>query len=199
MVITSPQVTGVQRIEVLQVGPDATTVLYTVVLSNAGPTATPDNLGPELITFLPPCAQIVPGSATANNGTVTVVDGQVLLWSGSVAPDGDNPRTTVSATVLVPNSGGGIGDRRRAAGTPVPNVTWWQSIILSDNDRSGDNETLSLTGTAPGNVEPSRLVVSATPATIPTLSTAGGTALGLLLAGAALWLLRRRGTPRGAD
>lgn len=188
-----PQVTGVHSVKVISVGADFTTVQYTVDLVNLSLTAV---RGVEVITFLPGCSKVL--DITADSGTTTLGDGYIL-WTVDLTKAGsDSSRTQVRASVIVPSStpiGIRAGLGSRAATTP--NVTWWQSIILTDNDLSGDNETLSLTGTAPDNVDPIRLVLGAPPvAAVPSLSTVGLNVLALLLASAAIWLLRRRTVSR---
>jgi len=184
-----PQITGIASVAVLAVDANFTTVQYQVDLTNSGPTAAK---GFDVITFLPRCARVL--SVTAPDGTATA--GPAFIhWKVSLPPKlgTDSPRTQVRASVIVPNSTPlGIRAGLGATDPTTPNVTWWQSMILTDNDLSGDNETLSLTGTAPGNVDPIRLVLGVAPVAVPSLSAVGLVALALLLAGAALWRLRRR-------
>lgn len=202
-----PWIVGSHRVTVLQEDPSGLTIEYEVTLENLGPAPQPDNPGPELITFLPLCATVVPGSATATSGTVDVAADQVI-WNGNLGPapaaasalraqENRSNTATVEVTVKVPNIPiQRIAARALPAAASEGRVTWWQSTILSDADLSGDNETLSLTDDPglPGQVDPTPVAsVHNSVAEIPTVSELGLLALALLLAAAALRLLRRRG------
>jgi uncharacterized repeat protein (TIGR01451 family) len=152
------------------------TVTYTIVIHNTGNTASLDNAGHELTDVLPAALTLV--NATASSGTVTP-SGNTVTWDGSV-PAGGTVTITITATI---NEG--------FAQTTVSN----QGTVSFDSDLNGSNETTVMTDdpTVGGASNPTTFVVSpATAAEVPTLSTFGLMALGLLLLVAAWGLLRRR-------
>lgn len=104
------------------------TITYTVVLSNSGSAASPDNAGDEFTDVLPAGLTLVSANATsptafANIGTNTVT------WNGSVAAAG-SVTITITATI---NTG--------AQGTTITN----QGTYNWDADLTGDNESSGVT------------------------------------------------------
>jgi uncharacterized repeat protein (TIGR01451 family) len=156
-------------------------VTYTIVLTNSGSSATPDNAGNELTDVLP--SSLTPVSATATSGTA-VLAGNTVTWNGSV-PAGGSVTITITATI-----------KASAADSVISN----QATFAYDADLNGTNESTGTTDdpTKPGANDPTTITVAAAGITdIPTLSDLGLLALGLGLAFAAWITLRRR--PRQAS
>ncbi len=152
------------------------TVTYTIVLSNSGSSATPDNPGNELTDVLP--SSLTPVSATASSGTA-LLTGNTVTWNGSV-PAGGSVTITIVATI-----------KASAADSVITN----QATFAYDADLNGTNESTGTTDdpTKPGANDPTTITVApAGIADIPTLSDLGLLALGLGLALAAWITLRRR-------
>jgi uncharacterized repeat protein (TIGR01451 family) len=156
------------------------TVTYTIVISNSGASASPDNAGDELTDVLPAglalvSASATSGSATANTGTNTVT------WNGSI-PAAGSVTITITATIN---------------GVPGSTITN-QATVSYDADLNGSNEASALTDdpAVGGASDPTGFIVIAeqTAAEIPTVSEVGLIALALTLALAAWSLLRRRTT-----
>ncbi|HKI02764.1 MAG TPA: M36 family metallopeptidase [Thermoanaerobaculia bacterium] len=152
------------------------TLTYTVVLSNSGTGAQADNPGNEFTDVLPASVTLV--SANATSGAATTA-GNTVNWNGSIAAGG-SVTITITATV---NAG--------TAGQTVSN----QGSISYDSNGDGTNDAAGVTdnpGTqAPG--DPTTIVIGgAGIVDVPTLSEVGLAALILTLAGAALFLMRRR-------
>jgi hypothetical protein len=175
------------------------TVEYEVTLTNLGPAPQYDNPGPEMVTFLPPCSEVL--EATATQGTVTVFPGSAVTWDGTLAAATAARAaadTTVQAKVKVPKTipirEFGPGAHREE--TPPPFVTWWQSMVLSDAHLTGVNDTVTMSDDPdqPGEVDPTEIEVAAppapAPAEIPAVSEVGLAALALLIAAAAARRLR---------
>ncbi|HEX3553658.1 MAG TPA: carboxypeptidase regulatory-like domain-containing protein [Thermoanaerobaculia bacterium] len=152
-------------------------ITYTVTLTNSGTGAQADNPGNEFTDVLPPELALVSanassGTAAANTGTNTVT------WNGAIPLSG-TVTITITATILP-----------AAAGNTVSN----QGTIAFDGDGNGTNESTAQTddpGVA-GAANPTSIQVAAAPGDIPTLSTFGLLLLGLVLAGLALAMLKRR-------
>ncbi len=152
------------------------TVVYTVVLTNAGPGAQADNPGNEFTDVLPSGLALV--SATASSGTAAANTGtNTVTWNGAI-PAGGSVTITITATILP-----------AAAGTTVSN----QGTISFDADGNGTNESTAQTDdpTKPGTADATTIQVAAL-AAIPTLSTFGLALLALTLAGLCVGLLKRR-------
>ena len=156
------------------------TVTYTVTLSNGGPGVQGDNPGNEFTDPLPSTLALVSassttGAAVANTGANTVT------WNGSLG-SGASVIITYNATILP-----------SAAGTSVSN----QGNILFDASGGGVNTTAALTDdpTVAGANNPTTITVQASLLEIPTLSGSGLLLMGMILAGLALVLLKRRHGP----
>jgi uncharacterized repeat protein (TIGR01451 family) len=155
------------------------TVIYTVVLSNAGPAAQADNPGDEFTDVLAPELALISASASSGTTAVTGVGGGTVTWNGAI-PAGGSVTLFISATILP-----------AVAGTTISN----QGTLAFDADGNGTNETSAVTDDPdqPGSGDPTsfRVVDGLAPVEIPTVSTLGLLLLALLLAGAALTLIRR--------
>ena len=159
---------------------EGSTLTYTVVLTNTGTGAQADNPGNEFTDVLPASVTLV--SATATSGTaVPNVGTNTVTWNGSIAAGG-SVTITITATVDAGTAGqtvsnqGTISYDSNGDGTNDASGT-------TDNPgtpAAGDPTTVVITGGGPGVVE------------VPTLSEVGLAALILTLAGAALFLMRRR-------
>ena len=153
------------------------TVTYTIVISNSGGAASPDNAGHEFTDTLPATLNLV--SATATSGTAATA-GNTVNWDGSVPASG-SVTITITATI------------NAAAGTVISN----QGTVLYDADLNGSNETTVLTDdpSAGGASDPTTFTVVAAPTPeVPTLSEWGLMLLGFSLLLAAWSVLRRRQT-----
>ncbi|MBW8874744.1 MAG: IPTL-CTERM sorting domain-containing protein [Acidobacteria bacterium] len=102
------------------------TVTYTIVLSNSGSSASPDNPGNELTDAVPAGLTVV--SATATSGTAANA-GNNVTWNGSI-PAAGSVTLTITATV---NAG--------AQGTTQCN----QASFAFDADLNGTNESTGTT------------------------------------------------------
>jgi uncharacterized repeat protein (TIGR01451 family) len=160
------------------------TITYTVVLSNSGPSAQADNFGNEFTDILPAGLTLV--SATATSGTAAAAGANTVIWHGSI-PAAGSVTITITATINPAN----------APGTTISN----QGFFSHDADGNGDNESFRLTDnpdTDTIGADPTSFVVAAGgpapgPANIPALDEAGLALLVLLLAmGGALTLRKRR-------
>jgi hypothetical protein len=200
--VGGPSIVGTHRVKILSRAPGGVTVEYSVLLENRGPAAQRDNPGPELITYFPPCTQIDPASISVSSGSAQICAGGVR-WDGELPPitalraKDSTARITVVGTTppddpilrsrIQPAKSAGLAAAQTSA-------LWWQSMILSDTDQSGDNETLSLTDDPdlPGEADPTPVFVEqeAEAVEIPAVSAIGLLALTLLLALAASRLLR---------
>jgi uncharacterized repeat protein (TIGR01451 family) len=152
------------------------TVTYTIVISNSGNTASPDNAGNELTDVLPAGVTLV--GATATSGTAAT-SGNTATWNGSV-PAGGSVTVTITATIT------------GAAGSTISN----QGSVSYDADLNGTNETTVQTDNPAvgGASDPTTFVVAGgvIPPAVPTLSDWGLMLLGLGLLFAAWSVLRRR-------
>ncbi len=151
------------------------TIIYTVTLTNNGTSSQPDNPGNEFTDVLPSTLTLVSAGATSG---VAAVAGNTVTWNGSIAPVGGSVTITINALI---NTGG----------QAIAN----QGQVAFDADGNGTNEANAVTDD-PGTAAPGdpTVVIAAAPllADIPTLSEIGFAALALLLAGAALFRMRRR-------
>jgi uncharacterized repeat protein (TIGR01451 family) len=156
------------------------TITYTIVISNTGGSASPDNVGNEFTDVLPATLTLVSASATSGTAVATVGTNTVT-WNGSV-PAAGSVTITITATV-----------KPSAAGTTVSN----QGSVSYDADLNGSNETTVLTdnpATGTPNDPTSVIIPQGAVVTIPTVSDFGLLALGLALLLAAWSTLRRRTT-----
>jgi uncharacterized repeat protein (TIGR01451 family) len=120
-------------------------VTYRVALTNAGPSAQPDNPGHELADILPASLDLV--SADATTGTVAAdLPGNAVTWDGSLL-GGASVTVTIHARVRP----------TVALGAIVAN----QATLYYDADGSGTNEATALTDDPgrPGASDPTRFVV----------------------------------------
>jgi len=148
-------------------------IVYTIVVTNAGPGDQGDNPGDEFTDILPP--QLSATSATASSGTIGLA-GNTVTWNGAI-PAGESVTITINATI---NAGTG--------GMVVVN----QGEISYDSVGDGSNNATRLTDdpTVGGAEDPTVFTVQAIEA-IPTLRGAGLALLILAMAGAAVVALRR--------
>lgn len=158
------------------------TITYTIVISNSGGSATPDNVGNEFTDVLPASLTLVSASATSGTA-VANVGTNTVTWNGSI-PAADSVTITITATI---DPG--------TQGTTISN----QGSVSYDADLNGSNETTVQTDdpAAGGGSDPTTVTVvggPTSPAEIPTVSELGLLALGLSLLLAAWSVLRRRTT-----
>ncbi len=153
-------------------------VTYTVTLTNHGSAAQLDNPGDELTDVLPP--QLVLTGAAASSGTASVnLATNTASWNGSI-PAAGSVTVTIQATI-----------RSDVGGEAISN----QGTVFFDADGNGTNESSAPTDDpgVGGTADPTVFTALSLPQ-VPTLSTLGLAALGLLLAVAAAISLRRRRT-----
>ena len=139
-------------------------VTYTVVLTNAGPSAQADNPGNELTDVLPASLTLV--SATASSGTaVATVGTNTVTWDGSLA-NGASVTITISATIAAST----------APGTAVAN----QGTVSFDADGNGTNESTALTDDpgVSGTADPTTFTTSTEPTLTATKTVTGRFTLG---------------------
>jgi uncharacterized protein len=154
------------------------TVIYTIEIFNAGPAAQLDNPGDELTDILPPelilvSASASSGMATANLGTNTVT------WNGTIAA---NATVTISINAEIADG--------LAIGTQILN----QATLAFDADGNGSNEASTPSDdpdTAPGG-DATVFGIQGSIVEVPTLGQMGQLLMAVLLAMAALIVLRRR-------
>jgi uncharacterized repeat protein (TIGR01451 family) len=152
-------------------------VTYTIVISNSGTVASPDNAGNEFTDTLP--AGLTVGTPTATSGTVSGSGVNPVTWSGSVPASG-SVTITIPATITA------------GSGTTLSN----QGTVSYDADGNGSNETTVQTDdpAVAGGADPTQFEVGGGIAEIPTLNEAGLLVLVLALLSAAWVALRRRKT-----
>jgi uncharacterized repeat protein (TIGR01451 family) len=152
------------------------TVTYTIVLTNTGNLATPDNAGNEFTDVLPPTLTLV--SATATSGTALATIGtNTVTWNGGLAPSA-SVTITITATI---NSG--------AAGMSVVN----QGTISYDTNNDGTNDGTGSTDdpSVGGTADPTTITVAALAVDpVPTASEWALLLLGLGIAIVAVRLLK---------
>jgi len=155
-------------------------ITYTVVLKNTGTGVQADNPGNEFTDVLPATLTLV--SANATSGTaVATVGTNTVTWNGSLPALTGQVTITINATI-----------KPTASGQTISN----QGQTAFDADVNGTNESTGVTddpGTGTAN-DPTSLVVPPAIVNVPTLSTVGLAVLLFLLAGAGLFVLRRRRT-----
>ena len=134
-------------------------VTYTIVLSNAGPSAQADNPGDEFTDLLPASLTLV--SATASSGTaVATVGAHSVTWNGTLANNA-SVTITINATVAASTAGG----------TAVAN----QGTVSFDADGNGTNESTALTDDPgmPGAADPTTFTTSTEPLLAATKTVTG--------------------------
>ncbi|HEX8410119.1 MAG TPA: lamin tail domain-containing protein [Thermoanaerobaculia bacterium] len=153
-------------------------VTYTIVLTNSGPSTQQNNAGDELADVLPSSLTLV--SATATGGTALAnVGTNTVTWNGSIAA-GASVTITINAIIRLDAT----------AGTTVSN----QGTINYDADGNGTNESTRPTDSpATGGTSDATIftVGAAALAAIPTLDEWALLALMALLATVAALALKR--------
>ncbi len=104
------------------------TATYTVVLSNTGQLAQPDNLGPEFFETLPAGLALVTATASSGSAVATVAT-NLVSWDGTI-PGAGSVTITITATINVGQAGQTISA---------------QGAILYDADLNGTNESTAFT------------------------------------------------------
>lgn len=107
-------------------------VVYTIVISNAGPGVQLDNPGDEFVDILP--AGLAFGSVNASSGTAVFASGAVS-WNGSI-PAASSVTITINATIIPGTSGAVVN----------------QGTVNFDADGDGANDSTAMTDNpvAPG-------------------------------------------------
>lgn len=174
-VVSTVTVTGTKTVSVGSNPTVGSVAVYTIVLSNAGNTATLDNAGDEL-TDVVPFGLTVTG-ATASSGTVAI-NGNTVTWNGSVPASGS---VTVTINTVINAAG---------SGQSIIN----QASFAYDSDLNGSNESTGLTDdpTVAGTANATAFNASAV--VVPTLSNVALLALilGLFVWGAGVVRRSRR-------
>jgi uncharacterized repeat protein (TIGR01451 family) len=120
-------------------------VVYTVVLSNAGPGIQADGAGDEFVDPLPPGVVLIDASVIDGGGTaVADIASNTVTWNGSIPPGGTvtlEIRGTVAPVIAnqgfinIDSDGDGVYDAQRPTDdptTPEPeDATLFQFLILS--------------------------------------------------------------------
>ncbi|HYC61829.1 MAG TPA: ExeM/NucH family extracellular endonuclease [Thermoanaerobaculia bacterium] len=155
------------------------TVTYTIVLSNSGPSTQTNNPGDELVDVLPASLTLVSANATSGTAVATVPTNTVT-WNGAIQAGGT---VTITITALI--------DTDAAPGTTVTN----QATINFDADGNGTNESSAATDdpntVGGGNPTPFIVASPANVAGVPALDGFGLAMLAALLAGLGLLVMRR--------
>lgn len=153
-------------------------ITYTIVISNGGGSASPDNAGDEFTDVLPAGMTLV--SATATSGTpVANVGLNTVTWNGSIPASG-SVTITINATIDAGSAGSNLSN---------------QGTVNFDADLNGSNESSAPTDdpAVGGATDPTVIaVVGVSVIEVPTLSDFGLGAMGLALFAAAARRLRRR-------
>ncbi|MEO8257469.1 MAG: FG-GAP-like repeat-containing protein [Acidobacteriota bacterium] len=133
-------------------------IVYTVVLSNPGPTVQPNNPGDEFVDALPP--NVTFNNSSATSGTMGLLAGTVT-WNGSVPANG-------SVTITINGQVGPL----NTPGTVISN----QGTVLFDADDNGSNESTASTDdpTVTGAANPTSFTVI-TAVTLTGRKTVSGT------------------------
>ena len=148
-------------------------VTYTITLTNSGTAAQLDNAGDEFTDTL--SAFLTAGTPTASAGVVSGPGVNPVTWNGSI-PVGGSVVITIPARIA-----------SNAAGQVVSN----QGTAHWDADGDGTNEETALTDAPGGTVGDATTFTALAEAVVPVLSPVGLGLAGLLIAGAALWVIRR--------
>ena len=143
-------------------------ITYTLVLSNAGPGAQPDNPGAELTDVLPPELDLVSASAPSGTATATLATNTVT-WNGAISAGG-SVTITIQATI----------DPGAAPGSVISN----QATFVFDTNGDGINDTGGASDDpgVQGSANPTTLVVQAAAVEVPALDVLGVALLAALLA-----------------
>lgn len=154
------------------------TVTYSVLLTNPGPANQGDNPGPEMTDVLPAALALVSASATAGTAGVDLPSNTVT-WNGNV-PAGGTVTVIITATIK--------------PGTLPGTVVVNQAQVAYDADGNGTNEAPGVSDdpAAAGTADPTAITVGGSAIAVPALDRQGLLLLGLLLAAAGGWVLRRR-------
>jgi uncharacterized repeat protein (TIGR01451 family) len=151
------------------------TLIYTLVVTNAGAFEQGDNPGDELIDVLPSALLLIDASADSGTATATPATNTVT-WNGSLAA-GASATITITAQIAV-------------AGVAVSN----QASLAFDTDYDGTNDGAGLSEdpSTPAPFDPTTIVVAPQSVlAVPTLAGWGRILLTVALAAAALVALRR--------
>jgi uncharacterized repeat protein (TIGR01451 family) len=154
-------------------------ITYTIVLTNSG-SAQADNPGNEFTDVLPASLTLIDATATSG-AAVATVGTNTVTWNGALGAGG-SVTITIHATI-----------HTGTAGTVISN----QGAISYDSNGDGTNDASGVTNNpaTPTANDPTSITVAGVPiVTVPTLDEVGLAALALLLAGAALFGMRRRRT-----
>jgi uncharacterized repeat protein (TIGR01451 family) len=148
-------------------------VVYTIVITNNGDGASPDNPGNELTDVLPSSLTLVSANATAGTAVATIGTNTVT-WNGVVPQGGGSVTITVNAIINPGHESETISN---------------QATLLFDADANGTNETAVLSNDpSTGAANDATAFVVFVP--IPTSSTLGLMLLALLMAAVALKVAR---------
>jgi uncharacterized repeat protein (TIGR01451 family) len=155
------------------------TVTYTIVLSNSGPSAQLNNPGDEFVDVLP--AQLTLVNATATSGTALATVGtNTVTWNGSIPAAGS---VTITIHAIV--------ETNVPVGTTITN----QGTIHYDADGDGTNESTAVTDdpSQPGSGNGTGFVVApaAAASDIPALDPRSLIVLATLLAAIGVLITRR--------
>lgn len=152
-------------------------VTYTIQILNTSAFVQTDNPGDEFSDVLPATLELLSASAPSGTAVATVATNTVT-WNGAIPASG-------SVTVTI--------QARVAANTQGQTITN-QGTVNFDSDGNGTNESSAPTDDPllPGAADPTSFVVAISAIEIPTLGEVGLAALIALLAGFALFRLRRR-------
>ena len=140
-------------------------ITYTIVLTNNGNTASPDNVGNEFVDTLPASLTLVSANATSGTAAANIGLNQVT-WNGSIPGSGGTVTITINATIN--NSG----------------VITNQGTFCFDADLTGDNETCLTTDPQGGTTI---TVPASAVEQVPTTSELGLLLLAMGLALLAAW------------
>ncbi len=153
-------------------------VVYTLTIHNLGAGDQLDNPGDEVVDALPPEVELESATVLAGGGDLAVdTTSDLVRWNGAVPALGE-----VAIQIV-----GTIGPV--AVGTSISN----QAVLAWDSTGDGTNDAAGLSDdpSAPGAQDPTTFTVGEEIAGIPTASDLGLLLLAVLIAGAALLLLRR--------
>ena len=140
-------------------------ITYTIVLTNNGNTASPDNVGNEFVDTLPASLTLVSANATSGTAAANIGLKQVT-WNGTISGSGGTVTITINATIN--NSG----------------VITNQGTFCFDADLTGDNETCQTTDPQGGTTI---TVPASAVEQVPTTSELGLLLLAMGLALLAAW------------
>jgi uncharacterized repeat protein (TIGR01451 family) len=172
LVVTPPNVMASKSVAGGNVHPEGAVITYTIVLSNSGSLAQPDNPGSELMDVLPSSLTLL--SAASTSGTaVTNVGTNTVTWNGSIA-GGGSVTITIQASV---HSG--------TAGTTISN----SASVFFDSDFNASNESQRQSDD-PATAIPSDPTSFVVTGSVPALSKMVLILLGAFLAAMALHVMK---------